>query len=96
MRAGLAEVAGQVSEQVVRDRADVRLLRPVAKRRCHEVELTAHLRGVAVPAGEFRPRQCQLGKRIRPVDPFRVALRLGHGCRARVLVTEQPVQLSLP
>ncbi len=47
------------------------------------------------PTGRVPPSKGQLSQRIRPGDPLRAPLRLGDGSRAGVLVTEQPVQLSL-
>ena len=94
--AGLAEAVGEVTEQVVCHRADVRLLRFVAQHGCRDAELPVCLLGVAAPAGQFRLRQGQLGQRRRPRDPFRVPLCLGHGSRAGLLITQQPVQLRLP
>ena len=93
--ASLAEIVGQVAEQVVCYRADIRPLRFVAQHGCHDVELLVCLLGVAVPAREFRLREGQLSQRIRPGDPFRAPLRLGDGGRAGVLVAQQPVQLRL-
>ena len=77
-------------------RADVCLPGRVAQDGYRDAELPARLLGLARPAGEFRLGEGQLGQRVRPGDPFRVALRLGHGRRAGILVAEQPVQLSLP
>jgi len=82
----LAEIVGEVAEQVVRYRADVRPLRFVAQRGGRDGELLVCLLGVAVPAGEFRLREGQLSQRVRPGDPFRVALGVGDSSRAGVLI----------
>ena len=95
VRTGLAEIVGQVAEQVVCCRADARLLRFVAQHGDRDAELLVRLLGVAAPISEFRLREGQLSQRIRPGDPFRVPLRLGYGGRAGVLVAEQQVQLRL-
>ena len=86
VRPGLAEIVGEVAEQVVGYRADVRPLRFVAQHGGRDAELLICLLGVAVPAGEFRLREGQLSQRIRPGDPFRVPLGVGDSSRAGVLI----------
>ena len=65
---------------IARHRPEVRLLLVQHGRR--DAELPVCLLSVAVPAGQLRLRQGQLGQRVRPRDPVRVPLRLGHGRRA--------------
>ena len=92
---GLAEIAGQISEHVVKFRADVRQLRVVAQEGGRDTKLTAGFLVVAAPAGELRLGQRQLDQRIRPGDTVGAPLGLGEGGRARVPIAVQPVNLGL-
>src|SRR5215475_1507990 len=87
MLAGLVEILSKVAERVMCRRTDTWPLGGVAERGCRNVELPVCLLGVAAPAGELRLRECQLGQRARPGDPYRVPLRLRHRGRARLLVS---------
>src|SRR6202050_2801438 len=92
--AGLVEALREGTRAVVRDRPDVGPLR--VQHGGRDAELPVRLLGVAAPASQLRPGQGQLGQRIRPRDPVRVPPGLGHGRRARLLITKQPIQLSPP
>ena len=75
MRTGLTEVVGEVAEQVMDLRADVRLLRGIAQEGGRDAELAAGLVGVTAQACELRLGERQVDQSVRPGDTLRRSAR---------------------